>query len=1111
MGQAMAGVKAIARDRELTMLIEPHRARVLLPTTTTVANGERERPITARSAQLLEVLVVGADRQAAVEFGAGMTGVSRYFRGADAGAWLDSVSHHDSVRFIDVYPGIDLVYRLRGSRIEYDFLLDAGADPGQIALEIIGADDVELTDGNLIATTGSGELRQHAPEVFRVVGGAIQPVAGEFRHDGNRYGFAVAADDTHEIIIDPVIEFSTYLGGSADEFGPDIAVNPRGNLVVNGVTRSLDIPGAPGGYTLGGQDIFVAEIDRDNSQLLWIAFIGGSEIDFSDSLSIDSLGNVIAVGYTASSDFPTVNAFQAMFAGSEGPASAEYPWDGVVVKLNDDGSQLVFSTYYGGVDWNSARSGFERLFDVEVDGDDRIYVVGQTAAPDFPVTSNFRGRPCMDTDGLSVVSTFVSDVVLIEFAPDGTREFATCIGGTERDAGSAVALGADGATYVGGYARSSDLPVSIDAFQTAPPAAGEYTPFVLKLNLARTDLEWGTYFGGSDEESLHEFAVGNDGSVYAAGTTLSEDFPVTLDALQPVINAGLGFTLGILSDAFVVKLRVDGTDLDYATYFGGAGIDDARPMRIDDAGRVYFAGGAASSDLLLRTPLQDAPDQTYSYPVTLAANGTINALATAEFGSPFRKQIVMARNGVNQFTRALSSSRPVFDFDSLANDTRDVIAGDYSTNSTDADIVFIEAGASNNVYVYDQPADIHILDRSFGDAASDSRAAAPLGIGGDLNIGDVVVGNYGAANEIFLDADGVPTLLGRPDGNTVDVVTGNFSGTPGLDDVDIVFANEGQDIRLYRNTGATMYSSPILLSTVSPDVSAIAAGDIDGNGTQDLIIGNSSGPLQVVRDIDGSPGAVEVVPGSSADTRALWPADFDADDDLDLFVGNDGPDRLYLNDGNGNFTVSDEFPAVDGLTLALVEDAPYCCFPFAGGPGGLVRYRGNFGALMVGVIDPDTGTLEFATYLEGNGSEFIYGLTLDTDGDILIAAANDGDAWPQVGAVQAGWGGRFDAVLIEIDIDIDDDGVIDGSDNCLEVANPAQRDTDNDAYGNFCDPDLNDDGAVNFADLVLFKERFFGSDPDADLDGDGIVSFPDLQILKKHFFGAPGPSGLLLP
>ena len=913
-------------------------------------------------------------------------------------------------------------------------------------------------------------------------------------------------------MIDPVIEFSSYLGGSADESGPDVAVNPRGNLIVNGVTRSLDIPGAPGGYTLGGQDLFVAEIDRDNGQLLWIAFIGGSAVDFSDSLSVDSLGNVIAVGYTASSDFPTVNAFQVTLAGSEDPASAEYPWDGIVVKLNDNGSQLVFSTYYGGVDRNSSRSGFERFYGVEVDGDDHIYVAGQTAAPDFPVTAVFRGRPCMDTDDLSVFGTLVSDVALIEFAPDGTREFATCIGGTERDAGRAVALGPDGATYVGGYARSSDLPVSVDAFQTAPPAAGEYTPFVLKLDASRTDLEWGTYFGGSDEESLHEFAVGNDGSVYAVGTTLSEDFPVTADALQPAINAGLGFTLGILSDAFVVKLRADGTDLDYATYFGGVSVDDARPMRIDDADRVYFAGSAASSDVLLRTPLQAAPDQTYSYPVTMAANGTINALATAEFGAPSRKQVVMARNGVNQFTRALNSSRPVFDIGSLANDTRDVIAGDFSTNNTDADIVFIEEGAPNNVYVYDKPADTHTLDRSFGDAASDSRAVATLRIGGDLNVRDVAVANYGTANEIYIDADGSPTLLGRPDGNTVDVIAGDFGGTGVLDDVDIVFANQGQDIRLYRSAGGVQYASPILLSTVSPDVSAIAAGDIDGNGTQDLIVGNSSGPLQVVRDIDGSPGAVEAVPGTSADTRALWPADFDSDDDLDLFVGNDGPDRLYLNDGNGSFTLSDEFPALDSLTLALVEDEPFCCFPFAGGPGGLVRYRGNFGALMVGVIDPGTGGLEFATYLEGNGSEFIYGgLTLDTDGDILLAAANDGDAWPQVGASQAGWGGRFDAVLIEIDIDIDDDGVIDGSDNCLEVPNPAQRDTDNDAYGNFCDPDLNNDGAVNFADLLLFKQRFFGSDADADLDGDGIVSFPDLQILEGLFFGAPGPSGLLLP
>ncbi len=1112
LGQTDPAVKAIARDGELTLLLEPHRVRVLLPRSTTVVPGSGEQAVTRRGAQLLELTVEGADMQAPVGFGAAMTGVSRYFRGADDSAWLHRVTHHQSVRFFDVYPGIDLVYRLRDSRIEYDFLVEAGADPGQIALQLRGADRIASLDGDLVAMTGSGEFRQHAPEVFRVVDGELQPVAGQFELDGERFGFALAGDDRHDLVIDPVIEFSTYLGGSGDDAGSDIAVNNRGNLIVNGTTMSLDIPGAPGAYTLGGQDFFVAEIDRTGSQLLWISFIGGSGSDWSDALTVDSQGNIIAVGYTESSDFPTVNAFQTTFAGADESPSA-FKWDGHVVKLSDDGSQLVFSTYYGGVDWaflSAPKVGFEWFRGVEVDADDHIHVVGQTGAPDFPVTDNFRSRPCMDTDVLSVTSNFVSDIVLIEFAPDGTRLFATCIGGTERDAGRQIAFGPGGETYVGGFSRSSDLPVNFGAFQTVPPAFGMYAPFVLKLNPARSDIEWGTFFGGTGSDIMQEFAVGTDGAVYAAGSTASANFPVTPDALQPVINAGAAIDpfLGI-GDAFAVKLRADGSALDYATFFGGAADDGATAMRIDAAGRIYFAGVAGSRDLILRTPVQSGPGNLYTSPVALAANGTINAMAQANFDFEF---VAMARTGVNQLARRITDTDyEITDIGVQANDTRDVIAANFSSDFSNTDLVFIEAGAANAVYVFDQLIDVHVFDRTFGEASRDSRAAAALELGGSNSINDVVVANFGEANEIFLDAAGTPTLLGRADGNTVAVATGSFGGFSGS--ADVIFANSGQDIRMYRSIGNMLYSNPILLSGVSPGVSALATYDIDLNGTTDLIIGNAGGPLQVVRNIDGLAGAVEEIPGSSADTRSLFVGDVDSDGDPDLIAGNNGPDRLYVNDGSGNFTVVDEFPAIDSLTLSLAGEQ-FCsgCLPFAGGPDGLSIFRRNTGDLMVVVIDPDTGTLEFSTYLEGNGTEgMIRGLTLDSDGDVLIAASTDGEAWPQVGALQAGRGGKSDAVFIEIDVDVDDDGVLDGSDNCLEAANPLQRDTDNDAYGNFCDPDLDNDGVVNFADLQLFKDRIFSNDPDADLDGDGQVNFADLQLLKELLFGPPGPSGLLLP
>ncbi|NND60294.1 MAG: hypothetical protein HKN49_08505, partial [Gammaproteobacteria bacterium] len=345
-GQANGDVQAIARDGQLTMLLQSHRATLLLPLASEIAIADGEAPIKRMRAQRLELVLEDARPDAEASFSSPRTAVSRYFRDVSDDGAVAEIRHYDVVRFNEVYPGIDLVYRFRDGRIEYDFEVEANADPSVVRLRLDGSDNLVLdANGNLVASVGDATLTQRAPEIFTIEAGQRQPLAGEFVLTENTFGFALAAhDEDKALVIDPVIEFSGYLGGSGFDSGKDIARNPAGNLVITGESASLDIPGA--GNLTGGQDIYIAEIDRNNGSLLWINFIGGSHDDFSDAMTLDSQGNIVAVGYTSSPDFPTLNAFQSNHVGSEDPAEG-FDWDGLVFKFAADGSQLIFSTYYG--------------------------------------------------------------------------------------------------------------------------------------------------------------------------------------------------------------------------------------------------------------------------------------------------------------------------------------------------------------------------------------------------------------------------------------------------------------------------------------------------------------------------------------------------------------------------------------------------------------------------------------------------------------------------------------------------------------------------------------------------------------------------------------------
>ena len=277
-----------------------------------------------------------------------LPGKSNYFIGNDPAKWRTNISTYAKVKYEGVYPGVDLVYYGNQGQLEYDFVVAPGADPGLVTLAFEGARDVHIdARGELVLGVEGGEVRQHKPVVYQEVAGVKQEVAGRYVMKGTRQvGFRVAAyDPSRPLIIDPVLVYSTYLGGSGDEVGRGIAVDGAGSAYVTGNTSSTDFPttaGAAQTTFAGGTDAFVTKLDATGSGLVYSTYLGGSGSDIGHGIAVDGAGSAYVTGITESTDFPTTaGAAQTTLAGVV---------DAFVTKLNATGSGLIYSTYLGGSD-----------------------------------------------------------------------------------------------------------------------------------------------------------------------------------------------------------------------------------------------------------------------------------------------------------------------------------------------------------------------------------------------------------------------------------------------------------------------------------------------------------------------------------------------------------------------------------------------------------------------------------------------------------------------------------------------------------------------------------------------------------------------------------------
>lgn len=557
----------------------------------------------------LQMEIVGADSRASV-IGEPLPGKVNYFIGGDPRQWRTDVSRFARLRYTGIYPGIDIVYYGNRRRLEYDFIVAPGARPETIKLRFDGAESVHRdSNGDLLVKTANDEIRLHRPYAYQHTGRSRREVESRYRVTArHQVVFEIGEyDRRRELVIDPVLGYSTFLGGTGSDLGNAIAVDAFGNAYVTGKTASTNFPTTSGAFRttkIGtfGDDVFITKLDSKGA-LVYSTYLGGDSSDSATAIAVDKTGNVYVTGFTTSGNFPvTPGALKTTFSDDRS----------FITKLNPAGNALVYSTYLAGTSINGARA-------IAVDSAGNAYVTGLAV-------SGFTTTP-----GVFQPTRKSNDAFIGKLNPAGSAwVYASFLGGTGfQDEGFGIAADSAGNTYVTGKTDSTDFPVTAGAFTSTAP--GGHDAFVASVNALGTALRYATYLGGSGEDRGNAIAVDSAGNAYVTGYTYTQNFP-TMAAVQPSCGCQSSVGGSVQSDAFVTKVAASGTAILYSTFYGGIGPDSGTGIGVDAAGNIYFAG--ATNGISPSTfPLLDSLKPTKgllgdAFAVRLTADGSAKVYST---------------------------------------------------------------------------------------------------------------------------------------------------------------------------------------------------------------------------------------------------------------------------------------------------------------------------------------------------------------------------------------------------------------------------------------------------------------------------------------------------
>jgi hypothetical protein len=619
-GQTDPSVQFLSHGQGYTLFLRQGEAVLALrsaaPSQNKAQNQVSQSDLSRPGISTVRMELVGANSQAEVVHEDEQITKANYFFGKDPNQWHTGISNYGRVRYRSIYEGIDQVYYGNQRRLEHDFVIAPNADPGQIILALQGAKDlrIDAATGDLVVDTGQGDLHLQKPIAYQeepnrprtAIPSSYKLLAK------NRISFTLGSyDRSRPLVIDPVLTYSTYLGGSGNngngDQGNGIVVDASGNAYIVGTAYSTDFPATTGAYqkqdkaASGNSTIFVSELNAAGTALIYSTYLGGSGGDFGYGIALDSNNNAYITGATYSTDFPvTCNAYQ-----TANPTTSIGATTAFVARLTFDGSALLYSSYLGGTGNQSSPALGDIAQAIAVDAAGDAYVTGYTYSSDFPVSDSAFQATYAGT-------ATTSNAFVTKLNPGGTSLlYSTYLGGSGTpaygngvpatgDYGNAIALDSSGDAFIAGTTGSTNFPVTGAAFQAT--LAGLSNAFVTELNPAGSAEVYSTYLGGSGQQydvsddfnpppptgdTASAIAVDAGGNAYVAGTTTSSNFPVTAGVLE-------GAAAFDSSSGFVTKLNANGSALVYSTYVEGTGTTISG-LAVDSSGSAYVTGAAPAA------------------------------------------------------------------------------------------------------------------------------------------------------------------------------------------------------------------------------------------------------------------------------------------------------------------------------------------------------------------------------------------------------------------------------------------------------------------------------------------------------------------------------------
>ena len=884
---------------------------------------------------------------------------SNYFIGSDSTKWRTGIPNYGRVRFTEVYPGIDLVYYGKDRHLEYDWIVKPGADPSKIRLKFAGVKGMRVDrNGDLVLQTASGEIRQKKPIVYQE-----KEIAGRYViRRGHEAGFEVGPYDAAKpLVIDPVLVYSSYLGGIAGDYGSAIAVDSAGHAYVMGVTGSTNFPTVPAQQD-AGFSAFLTKVSADGKSLLFSTYLAGTDGGFTPTaFALDSAGNVFMTGTTASQYLPAVNAYQAHVTKAQGYSSSVW-----VMKLNPAGNTVLFSTYLSG-------SKDDTSYAIAVDTAGNPYVTGLAGSSDFPTVNPIQATPGGFGD------TFIS-----KFSADGsTLLYSTYLGGNGADIGRSIAVDISGNAYVTGSTVSTNFP-TVNPFQSTQLQSSS-SAFVAKINPSGSAFIYASYLGGLSGQGSNvgsAIAADSSGNAYVTGADNSGILPGQIGSAHGGI------------DAFVTTINATGSVV-HSRFLGGSSTDKGFAITVNALGQPWVTGITYSSDFPTVNPLMAArPDfaeqifvsqlsadlstflfSTYLSGATSSGDES-HAIAVDSEGSAYVTGFTPSTDfpTVNPFQAASAGNQDAFVL-KISNSAGGNGVSDFAGNGRSGALLYDPASGVAYTALSNGNGTFTYTGEGFTPGFNILRT-------GDFN-GDR------KADLVVYNSQTALAYIGMGNGDGTFAFQSLF-WSPGYDIVEAGDLNgDGKtDFALYNSSIGTMYTGisngaggfTYKYTLISKSFTFVRLADFTGDGKADIFLYNAVNGSAFLGVGDGAGSFAFHGLFISAGYNLADVGDLNADGKADIILYNstNGNAASGISDGAGGFTFT---PMIFSPAFTSVRLADYT----GDGKADVTVYNKTTGAAYFGT-GTGTGTFNFQSLFWSPGYDLIIPEDVNGDGkaDIIL-------------------------------------------------------------------------------------------------------------------------------